>query len=51
MGTVIVLRDITREVEAERLKDQFITGISHELRTPLDRHQGLQRAVDDALSE
>ncbi len=34
LGTVIVLRDITREVEAERLKDDFITSMSHELRTP-----------------
>jgi signal transduction histidine kinase len=35
LRTVIVLRDITREVEAERVKDGFITSISHELLTPL----------------
>jgi signal transduction histidine kinase len=35
LGTVIVMRDITREVESENLKDAFITSISHELRTPL----------------
>ncbi len=34
LGVVVVLRDITREVEAERLKDDFITSMSHELRTP-----------------
>jgi signal transduction histidine kinase len=35
IGTVMVLRDITRAVEAEHLKDDFITSMSHELRTPL----------------
>jgi len=35
LGTVIVMRDITGEVDSENLKDAFITSISHELRTPL----------------
>jgi PAS domain S-box-containing protein len=35
LGTVIVMRDITAEIEADNLKDAFITSISHELRTPL----------------
>jgi signal transduction histidine kinase len=35
LRTVIVLRDTTREVEADRVKDAFITSISHELLTPL----------------
>ncbi|NPV66977.1 MAG: PAS domain-containing protein [Anaerolineae bacterium] len=41
IGTVIVLRDVTHEVLAERLKDDFITQISHELRTPLTAIKGM----------
>jgi len=40
LGTVIVMRDVTAEVEAERLKDAFITHVSHELRTPLTAIKG-----------
>ncbi len=40
LGTVIVMRDVTAEVEAERLKDSFITHVSHELRTPLTAIKG-----------
>ena len=40
LGTVIVLRDVTAEDEADRLKDAFIDHVSHELRTPLTSIKG-----------
>jgi PAS domain S-box-containing protein len=46
-GDVAVLRDVTREIEAERAKRSFISGVSHELRTPLTSIKGF---VDLLLS-
>jgi signal transduction histidine kinase len=40
MGAVIVLRDVTAEMEAEQLKDAFVAHVSHELRTPLTAIKG-----------
>lgn len=40
LGYVIVFRDITPLIEAERLKDEMILQLSHELRTPLTAARG-----------
>lgn len=39
-GTVSIFRDITKEVEVERLKNEFVSTVSHELRTPMTSIKG-----------
>ena len=34
-GTVMVLRDITKEAEVDQMKSEFVSIVSHELRTPM----------------
>ncbi len=38
-GFVAIARDVTRQKELDRLKDQFVANVSHELRTPLTNVQ------------
>jgi signal transduction histidine kinase len=40
LGTVTVFRDISREVEVDHLKSDFIATVSHELRTPMTSIRG-----------
>lgn len=35
MGYIIILIDITKEAEVDKLKNDFISNVSHELRTPV----------------
>jgi PAS domain S-box-containing protein len=40
LGIVTVFRDITKEVEADQAKSEFVSTVSHELRTPMTAIKG-----------
>lgn len=44
-GVVGVFRDVTREQEVARLKDEFVSLVSHELRTPMASVLGFSELI------
>jgi signal transduction histidine kinase/putative methionine-R-sulfoxide reductase with GAF domain len=45
IGALLLMHDITREVEADRLKTEFIGTMSHELRTPMTAIKGFTQLL------
>lgn len=57
-GTILTLRDVTREMESDRMKSAFIATAAHELRTPLasilgfaELLQNIDQPTPEALHE
>ncbi len=49
IGTVAVFRDVTHEVELEKMKNIFIGIVSHELRTPLNAILGYAEILKEGV--
>ncbi|NJO04389.1 MAG: GAF domain-containing protein [Chloroflexaceae bacterium] len=45
IGVILNLRDMTREVQSDRLKTEFIGTMSHELRTPMTAIKGFTQLL------
>ena len=49
MGHVIVLQDMTRDKELDRMKSEFVANVSHELRTPLTSIKSFSELILDDI--
>ena len=50
-GALIVLRDLTREQQVERMRADFVANASHELRTPLTALSGFLDTIQGAAKD
>jgi len=51
-GVILLIRDITKEVNTEKMRSEFIANVSHELKTPMVMLSGYSEAlIDDIVTE
>lgn len=50
IGVVVLFRDISKEKEVERLKNELISTVSHELRTPLATTKEFVAIMSDGIA-
>lgn len=50
-ASVLTLRDVTREAELARIREDLVSRISHEIRTPVTTVSGFVRMLDERWDE
>lgn len=51
IGSIVVFRDLTQELETEKIKSDFISVASHQLRTPLSAINIYTKLLEEQLGE